>query len=59
MIKITFIAAVISLLAACSSMYSGSPKSSSSSMSNTATMGGPEAMKDGMGPSGSSGGGPN
>ncbi len=59
MIKITFIAAVVGMLAACSSMYGDGPMSSSGGMNNTATMGGPGAMKNGSGPRGSYDGGPN
>ncbi len=59
MIKLIFIAAVVSMLAACSGMYGGRSTSSSTGMNNTATMGGPESMQMGSGPDGSSGGGPN
>jgi hypothetical protein len=59
MIKLTFIVAVVSMLAACSSMYGGSSMSRSDGMNNTATMGGAGSMQMGSGPDGSSGGGPN
>ena len=59
MIKLTFIAAVVSMLAACSSMSGGGSVSRSDGMNITATMGGPGAMQNGSGPQGSSGGGPN
>src|SRR6185369_11411472 len=50
MIKLTFVATVLSVLAACSSMSSGSDSMSSSGrINNTAGMGGPSATQNGSG----------
>lgn len=57
MIKTLIAASLISLLAACSSMGTGT---TTSRASDTSTMGAaPGTMQNGSGPRGSSGGGPN
>ena len=56
MIKLAFVAAIVSILAACSSTSGSGPMSRRDGRANTSTMGAPDNMQNGGGGGGGGGG---